>query len=341
MDLLLGLRREERMRMVPTTFVKELDASELQGFQEDLIEFIKRIIAYFRAIFGGDEPEDDLTDTSVPYGVRVCGAPRMWSQGFTGEGVVVGVIDTGITNHPDLVNNVVFRKDYVGGGSFNEHGTHVAGTVAANGQIKGVAYEAKLHDYRVLDSRGTGSNEDIATAIRDAANQGCHIINLSLGGRLGNSSLREAVQYAASKNVIIIAAAGNEGDGINFTPEYSYPAMYEECCSVGSANRTDTETAPSSFTNSNDQVDCCCQGENVLSTGPDNNYLVLSGTSMAAPHVAGMCALLIQRAISTSGSYKRDEILAELDGYAHDIYISGPDNTTGSGFVTFNSSLST
>ena len=265
----------------------------------------------------------------------------MWDKGLNGEGITVAVIDTGIRNHPDLANKVTIRRDYTGEGgqARSEHGTHVAGTIAADGEIRGVAYKAKLADYRVLDRRGDGDLDDVVTAVRDAVREGCDVINMSLGGPVDYKPLREAVQEAYDAGVPIIVAAGNEGDNNNNTDELSYPGMYPTVLSIGSANFNKLRTVPSRFTNSNNEVDCCAMGEDVISTGPNNDYVALSGTSMAAPHIAGAAALIIQEFKSQSKSYTTNDVYSKLLEYAKDIYLKGRDNTTGHGFVTFNSSL--
>ncbi|MES1918422.1 hypothetical protein MHBO_000389 [Bonamia ostreae] len=110
----------------------------------------------------------------------------MWSQGFTGNGCVVGVIDSGIdSSHSDIKNNVKKRISYVGDENYEDlhfHGTHVAGTIGANGKLKGVAPNATIYDYRVFDGKGFSRPFAIERAIRKAADDGCNIINMSLGG---------------------------------------------------------------------------------------------------------------------------------------------------------------
>lgn len=283
------------------------------------------------------EPEEPSTDAPViPPGVKACKAEVMWNKGFRGDGVLVGILDTGIIDHPDLRDKVVIRRDFTGDpGRYADHGTHVAGTIAANGQILGVAPKCKLADYRVLDRYGSGDYDWIVSGIDAAVADGCHVINLSLGGPVGYEALKRAVDRARAAGVLVVVAAGNRGDGNNLTNEYGYPAMYSSVCSVGSVNYVGGSVTPSRFSNSNNEVDCCAQGEQVLSTGPDNNYLVMSGTSMAAPHIAGMAALMVQEFKTKGIKYTGTDIFDKVMSYAKDVYIAGRDNTTGQGFVTF------
>ena len=343
MSLLLGLTKPKPVRISGYSVVDELTKDQMFDYQSTILERLRELIRLIELIRDRFRQPEEANperpqfeeDPSIPLGVAIVCARLMWAKGYHGEGIKVAVIDTGILPHDDLPN-VVSHKDYTGDSrTFNEHGTHVAGTIGANGSIKGVAYGCSLADYRVLDSRGSGEYDSITTAIRDAVDDGCHVINMSLGGPLGSTELHDAIKYAHDHNVVVCCAAGNSGDGIELTPERDYPAMYEEVISIGSADWADTKAAPSSFTNSNEQVDCCCQGDNVLSCGPDNDYLVLSGTSMATPHVAGVVALIIQQLKAENKDYTCEYILEVVQSLCKDIYIVGKDNTTGAGFVTF------
>jgi major intracellular serine protease len=239
----------------------------------------------------------------IPYGVKLCQAPEIWEQGEKGEGIVVAVCDTGIDmNHPDLKANIIDgrnftqegRKEYFADG--NGHGTHVAGTIAANGSIKGVAPEAKILVCKVLDSEGGGSYYSIIEGIKYATNwkgengEKVRIINMSLGGSYDDPKLEKAILEACSKGIIVVVASGNEGDANEDTYEFGYPALYNECVTVAAC---DENKKMAYFTNNHLQVDVTAAGMDVLSTYPTNDYARLSGTSMATPHVAGMLALLI------------------------------------------------
>ena len=167
-------------------------------------------------------------------------APEVWNAGFTGEGITVAVIDTGVDlTHPDLVDNLwtnvgeiagdgidndgngfvddVFGWDFVShDASPNDahgHGTHVAGTIAAgnNGRgTTGIAYGADIMPIRVLGNDGSGSSLDVAAGIRYAVDNGADVINLSLGGGY-SSTIDAALQYAEANDVFVVAASGNEG----------------------------------------------------------------------------------------------------------------------------------
>jgi major intracellular serine protease len=314
---------EKKCKLVPSCCEREIDIKDIKELIDKSSDNVVTIQAY------------------IPKGVSAIGAPGMWSRGIDGSGILVGVVDTGIGSHPDLQGKVVVRRVYTGETTSprNNHGTHVAGTIAANGTIRGVAYKAQLGDYRVLDNNGSGNYDWIVAAIYDAVYDGCDVISMSLGGPVDYPPLRAAIQYAFNANVPVIVASGNEGDGSVYTNEYSYPAMYSTTQSVGAADYNGSNTRPASFTNTNYEVDCCSQGVSVVSTIPGGNYVYMSGTSMATPHISGAAALLIHQYRKSGRSYTTSNIYSDLVALAKDVYIPGIDNATGRGFVTFNSTL--
>jgi major intracellular serine protease len=232
----------------------------------------------------------------------------MWNQGFKGDGVTIGVIDTGIAPHQDLEDNIIARYNFVDAPGkptpFHFHGTHVAGTIAAHGKeggILGVAPEAKIRDYRVLDAKGNGSYAAITEAIYHAADH-CDIINMSLGGSLHDSAMRSAIKYAVNeKNVLVVVASGNEEPNLPATErnsKTSYPAYYPEVVGVGCVDLSPNgKVNRAYFSNYNKELDLCADGEELYSCGMgQNDYTLLSGTSMASPVVAGLAALLLCKA---------------------------------------------
>lgn len=227
------------------------------------------------------------------YGPQKINAPTAWDRTQSNQSIKIAIIDTGVQlNHPDLASKLLTGYDFVSGDSFpndgNGHGTHVAGIAAAitNNQrgIAGVAPLASILPVRVLDNNGTGTLSDIANGIIFAANQGAHVINLSLGSTQGAVTLQNAINYAWNKGSVLVAAAGNSGVNVP-----NYPAYYSNVIAVAS---TDSEDRKSSFSNYGSWVQVAAPGTDVLSTYTSGWYSYLSGTSMASPHVAGIAALL-------------------------------------------------
>jgi major intracellular serine protease len=283
----------------------------------------------------------DDVQNRIPTGVWITGAPLLWNQKIEGEGVLVGVIDTGIDDrHPDLRGKVVGHWDYVKDNlpmsQWNLHGTHVAGTIAANGAIKGMAPKARLMDYRVLDIDGSGSFEAITDAIKQSIKDKCDVINLSLGGDSDYPPMHAIIKEAVDKGMLVVVAAGNEGLD-KPRPQISYPANYSEVVAVGAVNFNARTGAIDSlgFSNQTHQVDIAADGFKVLSTVPNGGYAELSGTSMATPHIAGFAALILQklRKLSLVGP-EVGSLWAMMKDNTIDVFQPGIDWKTGCGFAT-------
>jgi serine protease len=245
-----------------------------------------------------------------------------------GNGVTVAVIDTGISQVPDLKNTKFvegydFVNDKVAADDDNGHGTHVAGTVAQstnnNYGVAGVAYEATLMPLKVLSAGGTGTTSDIAEAIRFAADNGAGVINMSLGGGGESEMMKEAIAYAHQKGVVVVAAAGNANRNAA-----EYPARYPHVIGV-SAIDSAGEKAP--YSNFGAGIDLSAPGGSnsgkiVQETiDPDTEEPVFAGfqgTSMASPHVAGVAAL-----IKAAGIQDPDEVESILQKSARVVQDDG------------------
>ncbi|WP_040209038.1 S8 family peptidase [Neobacillus jeddahensis] len=257
--------------------------------------------------------------TEVPKGVELIQSPKVWET-TKGKGMTVAILDTGCDlTHPDLKERIIggrnFTNDDKGNKEvyrdYNGHGTHVAGTIAATfnqSGVVGVAPEANLVIIKVLDKNGSGQYEWIINGIHYAIEQKVDIISMSLGGPEDVPELHEAIQKAVNQNILVVCAAGNEGDGQDATNEFDYPGSYNEVISVGATN---LDRQISDFTNSNNEVDLVAPGENILSTYLNGQYAKLSGTSMATPHVSGALALI--KALSNQ-TFERELTEPEIYG---------------------------
>lgn len=262
---------------------------------ESYVEPVMKVQALF-------VPNDPLW--SSQWGPQKVGADWAWNATMGSNSVLVAVIDTGIDYmHPDLAANYVplgydwANNDPDPRDDFG-HGTHCAGIIAAvlnNGVgIAGLA-QVRIMSEKVLDNQGGGYSDWLASGIAHAVDQGANVLSISLGGYGDSEIVHDAIKYAYSRGVLIVAAAGN--DNSNVKP---YPGGYDEVVAVAATDQNDNKA---SFSNWGDWIELAAPGVSVLSTMPtyhvtlndygySMNYDYLSGTSMACPHVSGIAALV-------------------------------------------------
>lgn len=296
------------------------------------------------------------------WGPRQIDAPAAWTVVTGTSKIIIAIVDSGIKlDHEDLVarrwiNSAEIPGNYIdddGNGQIDDvngwhfyqrwtgttyvsaenanvqddygHGTHVAGIAAAaanNGTgITGVAPGARIMPIKVLDQFGTGWYSDIAAGIIYAADNGARVINLSLGGTADSQTLRAAVDYARSRGALVVAATGNTGGAI------LYPAAYDPVLAVAATDQSDQIAY---FSNRGPQVDVAAPGVDIYSTWPwVSGYFTKSGTSMAAPHVAGLAALIR----SERPDLAVDQITQIITSTARDVADPGWDAVTGWGRI--------
>ncbi|MBY6037368.1 S8 family peptidase [Fictibacillus nanhaiensis] len=249
---------------------------------------------------------------STPWGIPHIKADQVHATGNTGSGVKVAILDTGIdASHEDL--NVLGGASFVAGEpnaliDGNSHGTHVAGTVAALNNTKGVigvAHSASLYAVKVLDSSGSGTYSGIIQGIEWAVANNMDVINMSLGGSSGSTALQQACDNANNSGVLVVAAAGNSGTkGKRNT--IGYPAKYASVMAVGAVDASNNRA---SFSSVGDELEVMAPGVNVLSSVPGNSYSSYNGTSMASPHVAGAAALIMAGNPGLSNAQVRQKLI--------------------------------
>lgn len=214
----------------------------------------------------------------------------------TGGEIVIAVLDTGVDGgHPDLSGKVLSGYNAItrdaNAADDNGHGTAVSGLIAANTDngigIAGMCWGCKILPVKVLNSRGSGNDAAVARGIRWAVDNGARVINMSLGGSEDSQVLREAVGYALSRNVLIIASSGNERQEGNAP---NYPAAYPGVVAVGATGNTDVVTG---FSNTGDFVALTAPGVGLWTTLPGGRYGPPNGTSFSSPYVAGTAGLVL------------------------------------------------
>jgi subtilisin family serine protease len=236
---------------------------------------------------------------TLDYSKKILGLADAWKITRGSRSVKVGLVDTGSTpSHPNLKDNITtgaapagesapdgpifgwnFVNDSAGAIDDNGHGTHCSGTI-------GVSPVVSILPVKFLDDQGSGSSADGINAINYAVANGVQILSLSWGGPGESDLLNEAIQNAINAGVLVVAAAGNDSTSNDTTP--SYPASYPGVISVASSDEND---ALSDFSNYGSSVTIAAPGSDIYSTLPDDQFGILSGTSMATPQVAGALAL--------------------------------------------------
>jgi thermitase len=238
-----------------------------------------------------DIPPND-PDYSVQWALPHIGAETAWAEMGELEPITVAVIDTGVCmTHEDLVGRVLSNGyDFVDNDDDPDdvfgHGCSVAGIIAANIDngigIAGFAPNASILPIRVLGANGSGSMADVAKGIVYAADNGADIINLSLGSFMGSQAEKDAVDYAVSQGVTVIASAGNSGGTLP-----GFPARYDNVIAVGAI---DSDGSRSSFSNLGGDI--WAPGRDVHTTYLNDTYKKLNGTSFSAPYASAMAAVL-------------------------------------------------
>ncbi len=263
-------------------------------------------------------------------------APQAWDYSTGSSVLTIAIVDSGIDySHPDLAAKIIGGWDFVNNDSVaedeNGHGTAVAGIAAAitnNAEgISGVSWGARILPVKVTGADGLGTYEATAAGIVYAVYAGAAVINLSLGGSAPSQLLLDAVTYASANGVVVVAASGNNG-----SQNVLYPAKYNQTIAVAS---TDYNNQVSGFSNYGPEVDIAAPGQSIYSTTLGGLYISRTGTSMAAPLVAGAAAVLLSLPGNNAPSLVRQQMLST----ALDIAPAGMDNHSGHGLLQLNRAI--
>jgi thermitase len=326
----------------PTDALQTLQADALAASAE--VEAVEEIVYYYAQFLPNDPlfDNDQSSDTKYQWGIQdvlySTYVPTAWDFApKRGAGIVVAVLDHGIDNdHPDLDGILVPGWNFMydspntdnGSASQDDHGSHVAGIIAAetnNGiGIAGIAHNAKIMPVTVCDGSIGCPSYEIAAGMVFAADNGAKVINMSLGGLSPSTTIQSAVNYALSRNVVIVAAAGNNGNSNNLP---FYPASYPGVISVGASQKNGTIATFSNHHNvaGLNPVTVAAPGVSIVSTVPlqpptldtdtsnPPGYEQKPGTSMAAPHVSGIVALLLAEGVAKNPDQVREALICSAD----------------------------
>ena len=255
------------------------------------------------------------------YGLTRMEANSAWDVTTGSAGVIVAIVDTGVYyNHSDLISNIAINRgetpnnnidddgngyidDYFGYDFFagdgdpvdeNGHGTHCAGIVGASGDngtgVVGINWQVGILPVRALGPRGGGTDADVAAGVQYAVDRGASVISLSLGGPSSSTVLENAIQYARDAGVLVVAASGNESDNTDIFPTYPANSPLENVVAVAATDSSDKLAAFSNY--GAGSVHVAAPGAGIVSTYLADQFVTMSGTSMATPYVAGLAALM-------------------------------------------------
>ncbi len=283
------------------------------------------------------EPDDSLYGATQKKAFDAMFITEAWDVTGGSEDIVVAVLDTGVAqDHPELDGKVAsggynFISDTSDTSDDNGHGTKIAGIIAAIGNndegIAGATQNCRILPVKVLDAKGNGPVSTIAKGIRYAVDHGANIINLSLTCDGYYQALQDAIDYAYSKNILVIAASGNTGGAV------LYPAACEHAAAVGAVTNAGKLAAYSNYGRGQALV---ATGSGIFSITPDGGYAISSGTSYAVPFVSSLAALLL----SVNEAYTPDELISIMQETASDLGDAGWDTHYGYGCVDFSAALS-
>lgn len=289
-------------------FVEDISEIEIEETEYEIEENDSALDAYAQAA-EADPYLSPLYDTNYQWHHVTVGSPYAWAEGYTGKGVKVAVLDTGVSSHEDLsIEESINKTSDSVATDQNGHGTHVAGIIGAkrdNGKGgAGVAPDATIYNIKVLNANGSGTDSQIYQGIQAAIEKNVDLINMSLGGPGYNQIMQDIITEAYNKGIAVFVAAGN--DGISTVV---YPACYDHIICVAA---TDNGNGRADFSTYGSWVDLSAPGVDILSCASEASYKLDSGTSMACPVATGEAAVILSSGMITSSGSGRVDALESL-----------------------------
>lgn len=263
----------------------------------------------------------------LSWGMKEMNIPQYWSKGLTGNGIKIAVLDSGINfNHPDIGTNVKDGFNALNPGTLPiddyGHGTLMTGIIGSEHNsfgIKGIAPDSEIYPVKVLDRFGEGEFVHIQRGIDWCIDNNIDVINMSFAVPEDHPELKHAINKALDKNIIIVASVMNSYGEIS-----GYPASYNGVISVTSVDKYFRKGESASI----GDIDFAMPGVDVITTSNDLSYQYVSGTSIAAPHLTGLIALMLQ-----DSHMNYSELMEQLKAKAIDIGDEGFDSDFGWGFI--------
>jgi thermitase len=277
--------------------------------------------------------QNEVNDTyyqGYQWNLPAIGTEDGWNLSRGSKDVKIAVIDTGVDlDHPDLTRRLIkgynALADSYNPDDDNGHGSHVAGIIASetnNGTgMAGITWYNPIIPVKVMGSDGTGGSFYVAKGIRWAVDHGANVINLSLGVYQSCELLEESIRYALEKDVVVVSAAGNDN-----TNQPSFPAAYPGVLGVAAV---DWDGTRATFSNYGNYIDVAAPGVDIPSTFSNGRYAALSGTSMAAPHVAALAGLIR----SVNPKLKNSDVVKIIKQSTQPTDEQGPNPYFGNGII--------
>ena len=317
------------MVAVTLTSTQKKELSRQQG-----ISHIEPSLKYRNVIQSNSVQSISVTKgEQASWGYQTVDAEIGFQNQYTGKNIKVAILDTGISPHSDLkiaggVSTVDYTSEYV---DDNGHGTFVAGVIGALNNGKGLigqAPDAKLYAVKILDKQGSGTTEDLAEGLNWAIQQNVDIINMSISFPEASPAVEQMLQSAHSKGILMIASAGNHGTADAAADTVEYPARSSEVMGIITV---DSQLERADFSASGSEADVAAPGVSIISTANNGKYELRDGTSVSAPFVTGLAAVLKEAYPNSTN----EQIRQAISSNAVDLGAPGKDNLYGYGLISY------